>query len=165
MIAAVIAVLMLACGNTPVCTDAPLSDDAATALRAAAAQLDFVPRLPCTFDRAFAITSVFIDSLPGSPPQPRVHFVVTRRGERAFLLSETRASIPFSAIPLGSHWIRVSEGGVDVVGFAGPSGSGGDTAYLRWRTADVTFELAANLQPWLSEHDVQALATGLLRAQ
>ena len=49
-----------------------------------------------------------------------------------------------------------------MAGFAGPSGSGPDLAYLRWRLGGVTFELAATLSHWLTEPDVQAIAEALI---
>lgn len=141
-----------------------MSEGVAAALPSGAAQLDFVPQPPCTFDRAFIVTSVFTDVIPGSPPQPRINFVVSRQGQEAFVLSETPASVPFSAIPISTHRVRVTVENVVADGFAGPSGTGVDTAYLRWRTHDVTFELAATLRPWLTEGDVRSLAAGLIGA-
>jgi hypothetical protein len=129
---------------------------------AASTRLDFSPQRPCAFDVALSVTSVFVDTLPGSPPQPRINFVVTRGGEAAFVLSETRALVPFSAIPQGSRRIRVAAGRGVADGFAGPSGSGTDIAYLRWRLDDVTYELDATLRSWLTEADVRALAAGLM---
>ena len=73
--------------------------------------------------------------------------------------------MPFSAIPQGTHRLRAAGAGVTASGFAGPSGSGVDLAYLRWRTSGVTFELAATLHPWLTERDVRAIAEALITQQ
>ena len=86
----------------------------------------------------------------------------TGTATHAFVLSQTEAPVPFRAIPLGSHWLRVDAGGLLAEGFAGPAGTGDDIAYLRWRRGGVTFELAATLRPWLTERDVQDLAAGLM---
>ena len=100
--------------------------------------------------------------LPADPPLPRINFIVERRGERAFILSQTRALLPFTQIPQGTHRLRVAAGDAVADGFAGPSGSGPEIAYLRWRTAGVTFELAADLHPWQTERDLQAVAAALM---
>jgi hypothetical protein len=105
---------------------------------------------------------VLIDTLPGSPPQQRLNFVVKHGGREAFVLSQTRAAIPFSAIPQGSRRIRVTAGRGVADGFAGPSGSGADILYLRWRLDGVTHELAATLASWLTESEVRAIAAALM---
>lgn len=164
MIAALLAGILVACsGNAPVCREAQFTEAAAAAFPRASAPLDFVPQRPCAFNRAFIVTSVFTDMLPGTPPEPRINFVVSRQGEKAFLFSQTRAGMPFSAIPLSTHRIRVTVGSVVAEGFAGPSGTGVDTAYLRWRADEVTFELDATLGPGLSESALRVLAAGLMR--
>jgi len=129
---------------------------------AASARLDFPPQRPCAFDVALSVSSVFVDMLPGSPPQPRINFVVTRDSEGAFVLSQTRAPALFSAIPQGSRRIRVNAGRGVADGFIGPSGSGVEIAYLRWRLDDVTYELDATLRSWLTEEDVRAIAAALM---
>lgn len=162
-IVSMLATVLLSCGGEPaVCTETRLSDSASTALPAASARIDFTPQLPCTFGSSFLVTNVFVDELPGTPPQPRIHFAVTRHDETAFLLSETRALDAFSQIPLSTHRVRFTVGSVRVDGFAGPSGNDQDIAYLQWRVGDVTYELQATLYAWLSEQDVRALATALI---
>jgi hypothetical protein len=91
-----------------------------------------------------------------------VSFVVTRDGDDVFILSETRAAQPFSAIPQGTHRLQAMALGVVATGFAGPSGSGTEIVYLRWRVEGVTFELAGTLSPWLRERDVQTIAEALI---
>lgn len=100
--------------------------------------------------------------LPGSEPQPRIGFIVSRSGERTFILSETRAELPFTAIPQSTHRLNTTVSGVTASGFAGAAGTGEDIAYLRWRVGGVTYELSATLRPWLSERDVQTLAGALI---
>lgn len=78
------------------------------------------------------------------------------------MLSQTRALVPYTAIPRSTHRLQSSADGVTAAGFAGPSGSGTDIAYLRWRADGVTFELAATLGPWLTERDVVAIAEALI---
>ena len=158
-----VALLGAACaGELARCSDVPLAPSAERELAEAAATLDFEPRVPCTYRSGFSVRRVFADVLPGDPPQPRLNFSVERGRDRAFILSETRALLPFSAIPQGTHWLQASADGVTAAGFAGPSGSGEDLAYLRWRVDGVTFELAATLYPWLTEQDVQAIAEALM---
>ena len=100
--------------------------------------------------------------LPGDRPEPRISFTVARGDEHAYTLSQTRAELPFRAIPQGTHHLEAHAGGQVATGFAGPGGSGVDLAYLRWRRLGVTYELAATLRPWLDEEDVQALAVALM---
>ncbi len=158
--------LAAACAGEPAaCETLSLAPSVASELAEAGATLDFEPIAPCTYRSGFTVRRVFTDMLPGEPPQPRLNFAVERGGEDAFLLSQTRALVPFSAIPQGTHRLRASAAGVTASGFAGPSGSGVDLAYLRWRMSGVTFELAATLRPWLAERDVQAIAEALIRQQ
>lgn len=103
-----------------------------------------------------------MDTLPGEPPEVRVSFVVTRDGDDVFILSETRALQPFSAIPQGTHRLQAAALGVVATGFAGPSGSGTEIVYLRWRVEGVTFEFAGTLSPWLREREVQTIAESLI---
>jgi hypothetical protein len=79
------------------------------------------------------------------------------------MLSQTRAGLRFSAIPQGTHRIQFATDGVIAEGFAGPTGTGVETAYLRWRTAEVTYELTATLGTWLSEADLRSIAAALIR--
>lgn len=152
-----------ACGGGPrTCSPVALEREAEVVLAEEAAELDFEPRPPCVFRSRFLVQRVFLDVLPGDPPHPRVNFVVTHEGTDAFILSQTRAPQPFSAIPQGTHRLRVEAGEVVAAGFAGPSGGGSDLAYLRWRVSDVTFELAATLGPALTERDVQAIARAMI---
>jgi hypothetical protein len=161
-VAALIAAIACTGGSPSVCRLIDLSAKAAAAMPGASARLDFPPLRPCAFDVALSASSVFIDMLPGSPPQPRINFVVTRDAETAFVLSQTRALVPFSAVPQGSRRIRVNAGRGVAEGFAGPSGSGVEIAYLRWRLDGVTYELDATLRSWLTEEDVRAIAGALM---
>ncbi|MYD65702.1 MAG: hypothetical protein F4X26_06970 [Chloroflexi bacterium] len=118
---------------------------------------------PCAYEPELEVGNVFADALPEEGRQhPRVNFSVHREGEHGFLLSQTEATVPFLAIPLGSHRLQVEVDGRHAEGFAGPSGAGVDIAYLRWRRDGVTFELAATLRPWLTERDVQEIAAGMM---
>ena len=142
-----------------------LTPDARAALEVVAAQIDFTPVLPCGDGRGFVVTSVIGGTLPGTPPQRRVSFIAERSGERAYVLSETRAPVTFTQIPQSTHRLRVAAGEVVAEGFAGPSGSGGETAYLRWRIDGVTYELDATLGRALKETDVRQIAMAfMLRA-
>lgn len=159
----VLALVTAGCSGTPAtCSAIPLAADAERELANVAADLDFEPLPPCAFRSSFTVRRVFVDTLPGDPPEVRVSFVVTRAGDDVFILSETRAAQPFSAIPQGTHRVRAMALGVGATGFAGPSGSGAEIVYLRWRVAGVTFELAGTLSPWLTERDVQAIAEALI---
>lgn len=126
------------------------------------AQTDFTPQRPCAARAGYRVQRVALDQLPGG--SPRLHFSVEWRGDPAFLFSQTRALVPFSQIPQGTHRLRVTSGGITADGFAGPSGSGGDIAYLRWRAGEVTSELSATLHTWLTEGDIKELAAGLIAA-
>lgn len=152
-----------ACGARGPCADIELSPEAARSL----AELDRSSAFPimraCAYEPEFTVGRVFEDRLPEQGQHfPRVNFSVHREGDHAFVFSQTEARVPFRAIPLGSHWLRVDAGGLIAEGFAGPAGTGDDIAYLRWRHDGVTFELAATLRPWLTERDVQDLAAGLM---
>ena len=162
-VASLLVAASAACGERGPCADIELSPEAARSL----AELDRSSAFPimraCAYKPEFTVGRVFEDSLPEQGRQyPRVNFSVHRDGEHAFVLSQTEARVPFLAIPLGSHWLRVDAGGLIAEGFAGPAGTGDDIAYLRWRYDGVTFELAATLRPWLTERDVQDLAAGLM---
>ena len=119
---------------------------------------------PCSFNSQLKVTRVFEDVLPEMGTRfPRVNFSVRRGDTPAFILSQTQAIVPFTAIPQGSHRLRASAGGLLADGFAGPAGTGDDIAYLRWRRGGVTFELAATLRPWLTERDLQDVAEALMQ--
>lgn len=146
------------------CRDAPLSADAAAALPAIERRAPFPLTRPCALAPGFEVASVFGDTLPeGGARHPRFHFLVRRGEERAYTLSQTGAAAPFRDIPLGSRRLRAAAGGLVASGFAGPAGTGGEIAYLRWRRDGVTHELAAALRPWLTERDVRAIAAALMR--
>jgi hypothetical protein len=158
-----VGVVVVACGGSAVCRDLGFS---ATAQRDFAELSRTTPSHwtpPCAFDSALEITGVFVDMLPGAQAQPRMSFVVTRSGTPAFIFSQTTAEIPFSAIPQGTHRLRVQAGSILAEGFAGPSGTGSDTAYLRWRDESFTFELSAVLSAWQRESNIVSLARGLMK--
>lgn len=158
-----LAAVTLACSGAPAsCADIPMEEAVAAEQRTAASGLDFSPLAPCSSDGSLRVERVFVDTLPADPPLPRINFIVERRGERAFILSQRRAPLPFTQIPQGAHRLRVTAANAVADGFAGPSGSGPELAYLRWRTAGITFELAADLHPWQTERDVQATAAALM---
>ena len=152
-----------ACVSRGPCTDIELSPDAAGELADLERSSAFPIARACAYEPEFTVGRVFEDSLPEQGRQfPRVNFSVHRDGDHAFVLSQTEATVPFRAIPLGSHHVQVEVDGRFAEGFAGPAGTGDDIAYLRWRRDGVTFELAATLHPWLTEHDVQDLAAGMM---
>jgi hypothetical protein len=160
--AVLLATLLAACGQSSAqCVDVPLSEAASAALASAEGELDFEPQLPCAFGRGFLLTSVLVDRVQGG--QPRISFLVQRHGERAFVLSQTRAEMRFTAIPQGTHRLRVAAPGVVTDGFAGPSGTGTDSAF-RWRVDGITFELDALLGRRLSGREFRQLAEGMMRA-
>ena len=161
--ACVLAAAALGCGSPGPCEDIALSPDAASALAELEHDSAFAIARPCAYEPEFEVGSVFADALPeGGRQHPRVNFSVHRDGEHGFLLSQTEATVPFLAIPLGSHRLQVEVDGRYAEGFAGPSGAGVDIAYLRWRRDGVTFELAVTLRPWLTERDVQEIAAGMM---
>ncbi len=154
----------LACAGGPAtCVDASFAHEAQTAFDAVANGIDFVPVIPCGYSPDLVISSVTASALPGTPPPRRVSFIVEQSGERLYVLSETRAPVTSSAIPQSTHRLRLVVEDVVAEGFAGPSGSGGETAYLRWRTADITYELDATLGRALSETETQQIAAALMR--
>lgn len=161
--ACIVAAAALGCGSRGPCEDIALSPEAFRALAELEDASSFPVARPCAYEAEFEVGRVFADALPEAGRQhPRVNFSVHRDGEHAFLLSQTEATVPFLAIPLGSHRLQVEVDGRYAEGFAGPSGAGVDIAYLRWRRDGVTFELAATLYPWLTERDVQGLAAGMM---
>lgn len=155
--------LAAACASEKTCSEVPLSPDAAETLDAIEDRIDFAVARPCAFESGLEVTGVSEDSLPEQGVRhPRVNFVAGRDGRHAFTLSQTRAVVAFRAIPTGSHWLRVSAGGLSAEGFAGPTGAGVDLAYLRWRRDGVTFELQATLGRQLTEEGVQEIAAALM---
>ena len=163
------ALIALACGEAgPRCAPLPLTAEAAGQLDEARATVGFEVVRPCSTVPGLRGERAWVDRLPGQPPQPRVHLLVERRGEHVFTLSQTRAEVPFSAIPQGTHPVRVvvERPGAEALraaGFAGPSGSGPQIAYFRWRRDGVTFEVAATLRPWLTEADLLRLVEAWLQ--
>ena len=158
------AAVLAACASEATCNEAPLSAEAAEALDGIERRVDFALVRPCAFESGLEVASASEDSIPEQGVRhPRVNFVVDREGRHAFTLSQTRALVPFRAIPLGSHWLRVQVGELSAEGFAGPTGAGVELAYLRWRRDGVTFELLATLHRRLTEQDVQDLAEALMR--
>jgi len=156
-------VFVSSCSGGPArCSAIRFAEAADADLHESAATLDFEPLPPCAFRSGFEVVRVFVAMLPGSQSQPRISFIVSRNGERAFILSETRAEVPFTAIPQSTHRLTTSVSGVTASGFAGPAGTGEDIAYLRWRVGGVTYELSATLRPGFTEHDVQKLAGALI---
>lgn len=158
-----LALIGMACsGSTATCVDAALTLEARAALDIESGRIDFTPLLPCGVGRGFVVSSVVSDTLSGAPPQRRLSFIVERNGERSYVLSETRAAVTSSQIPQGTRHLSVSAGPVVADGFVGASGSGGEMAYLRWRTDGVTYELDATLGRALDEADVRQIAMALM---
>ena len=153
-----LAILASSCAGSPTCSAVPVTRAAQGQLAAAREQIDFAIVEPCAFGARLRVERVLVDTLPGQPVQPRVTFIVESNGERAFIFSETRAMLPFSAIPQGTQRLTVQRAGVSARGFAGPSGDGGDISYLRWRIGGVTFELFAALESWQTLRDIELLA-------
>ena len=158
-----LALIGMACsGSTAACVDVVLTPEARAALHVESGQIDFVPVLPCGTGRGFIVSVVVSDVLSGAPPLRRLSFVVERNGERSYILSETRAAVTSTQIPQGTRRLSVSVGAVSAEGFTGSSGSGGEMAYLRWRTDGVTYELDASLGRALDEADVRQIARALM---
>jgi len=161
----VMALMGFACASAPAtCSDVRLTPEAERGLEAAAAQVDFGPALPCAFGEGFMVTSVIVDRLPGVQPRARISFIVDfTAGGRAYVLSQTRVAVTSAQIAQSTHRVRVtSEAGVVAEGFSGPTGSGGDATYLRWRSDDITYELDATLGRRLTDADVQRIAAALM---
>jgi hypothetical protein len=131
-------------------------------LAEAQASVDFGLVPPCGRDSLLTVTGVHTDLMPGDSAQPRVTFIVSRGDDIAFTLSETRARMPFTAIPQGTRRLVVDREDVLAEGFTGPSGSGSEISYLRWRTGEVTFELSATLRHWQTLADVQFVAAAII---
>lgn len=162
IIAALTAVGMACSTGAKTCVDVILTPEVSQAVVAESGRLDFDPVLPCGAGRGFIVSSVAIDALPGAPSERRISFIVERNGERAYVLSETRVPIVSTQIPQGTRRLKVSAGPVVAEGFVGASGSGGEMAYLRWRTDGVTYELDATLGRAVDEADVREIATALM---
>ena len=163
------AALALACNSQPAtCDELPLTPETTEQLATASTAVDFAPQLPCAYRNDLEVTRIFDNSVGSAP---RINFLVERRGERTFIYSQTQGEVPFVAIPRSTHNIATSAtnaagDGVTASGFAGPTASeagGGDTiAYLRWRTNNITHELAAVLTPWFDEQDTLNTAAALI---
>ncbi len=162
-IVAALAAIGTACSTGAMtCVDAVLTSEVRQAVAAESGSLGFDPVLPCGTGRGFIMSSVAIDALPGASSGRRISFIVERNGERAYVLSETRAAITSSQIPQGTRRLSVPAGPVVADGFVGASGSGGEMAYLRWRTGGVTYELDATLGRAVDEADVRQIAGALM---
>lgn len=160
---AALAVAGIACSSAgSMCVEVPLTREARTTLAVESGRVDFVPLLPCGIGRGFAVTSVFVDALPGTPPGQRISFIVERNGEPSYVLSETQTAVTSTQIPQGTHRLSVSNGQVVADGFTGMSEGGGELAYLRWRTGGVTYELDATLGRALDEGEVRKIAAALM---
>lgn len=163
LLAAAAALLLAACSGSPAtCSPIPLAVEAEEQQAAARAALTFEPVPPCSVRSDLEVVRVLEGSVPAQPPEPRISYIVDRRGERAFTLSETRAELPFRAIPPNTEHLRAGAGEVTAAGFAGTASGGDEIAYLRWRIDGVTYELAATLYPWLTPSDVQTIAAALI---
>ena len=162
MAALALAILASSCAGSPTCSAVPVTETAQGQLAAVREQIDFALIEPCALGARLRVERVFVDTLPGEPVQPRVTFIVESNGERAFIFSETRAMLPFSAIPQGTQRLTVQRAGVSARGFAGASDDGGEISYLRWRIGGVTFELFAALESWQTLRDVELLAAALI---
>lgn len=158
-----LALLGMACApRAAICTDVAWAPEARRTAETESGGLGFPPLFPCGTGRGFVVASVVVDALPGTPAQRRISFIVERNGERAYVLSETRTPIASTQIPQGTRRLKVSAGRVVAEGFVGASGSGGEMAYLRWRTDGVTYELDATLGRAVEEADVRQVAKALM---
>ena len=162
VVCAVAAVLAIACAERAAPGPVPFTAAAERGWAEANGRLDFRAVRPCSESDELRVSAVFVEDFPGSRPAPRVHVVVQRRGERLFILSETRALVPFTAIPQSTRRLEVRAGGAEAAGFVGPSGSGPETAYLRWRKDEVTYELNATLGGWFTLRRFERLAAATM---
>jgi hypothetical protein len=167
VVAIAIVAVALACGSARSdhpCTAIAFADGIATDWAQARDAIDFEPSRPCARDGRLLVVAVIVDRMPaeGGGFVPRVSQVVARDGEQQFVFSETRAPVPFFAIPNGTRSLVVDLAGKaePARGFVGTSPSGSAIAYLRWRADDVTRELAATLHPVFTEADLVALVRG-----
>ncbi len=159
----IVTALTAACGGQPtICASLRFSEAATDQYAETRETLEFSPTLPCSFRSDIEVVRVLGSVVPAGSPQPQISFVAERRGERGFIFSATRAEVPFTDIPQGTHWLRIASGEVIASGFSGPSGGGEEIAYLRWRIDGVTYELAATLRPWLTEDDIRLIARALM---
>ncbi len=160
--------LVLACaGSQPgACRVLPLSAEQEQEWQHLSARLDFVPQRACGPD-GMRVARLFVDTVPGGEGfEPRFNQVVEHRGSRAFVFGQSQAMLAFAAIPEGTRWVRPEELGGDsgIRGFVGPSGSGGDIAYLRWRRGGVSSELSASLSPSFTYADLLRFARAMAAA-
>jgi len=163
LLAVTAALLVAACGGAPAaCSPIPFPAEVEDQQAAAREALTFEPVPPCSVRSDLAVVRVLKGITAARPPEPRISYIVERRGERAFTLSATRAELPFRAIPRNTEHLRAGAGKVTAAGFAGTASGGDEIAYLRWRIDGVTYELAATLQPWLRPADLQTIAVALI---
>lgn len=156
-------VLITSCAGDPsTCRELPFTPKAEHSLGLARDSVKFTLVPPCAHLSRLEVSLVIIDQLPGNTVEPRVTFVVERQGQRAFLLSETRALVSFTQIPQGTSPLRITSGDVVADGFIGASGSNIEIAYLRWRVSGVTHELAATVHDWQGHEEIVRLATALM---
>lgn len=159
------ALLALACSSqSTTCDELPLSPETSEQLATTSTAVDFAPQLPCAYRDDLEVARVF-DNRVGSAP--RINFLVERRDERVYIFSQTQGEVPFLAIPRSTHNIAVTAttAAGDLVtasGFAGPTQGGDNIAYLRWRTNNITHELATILTPWFDEQDTLTTAASLI---
>lgn len=102
-----LAVIAWSCGSPARCAEIAASPDAQQQLIEAQGGVDFALQQPCGYDSRLIVASVHTDLVPGDPPQTRVTFVVVRGDDRAFMLSETRALLAFTAIPQSTRRVAL----------------------------------------------------------
>lgn len=158
-LALAVALILVACSGAPAsCRELPLTAVAASEEREAVARVDFAPRRPCAFVSGLRVRSVFVDVLPEAGGLARLSYLAEGPGGASFTFSRTRAELPFRAIPQGSRHVRVAAAGATAEGFVGPSGTGVEFAYLRWRHDGVTAELVATLRGRLTLGELERIA-------
>ena len=160
-----IAMVVLACaGSQPgECRVLPLTAEQQQEWQQLSATLDFLPQRACGLD-GMRVARLFVDTVPGGDAfEPRFNQVVEHRGARAFVFGQSRAMLAFAAIPEGTRWVQLDDVDADpgIRGFVGPSGSGGDIAYLRWRREGLSSELSASLSPSFTYADLLRLARAM----
>lgn len=162
---------MIACGSTgsAPCSPIQFAEGVDAQWTRAASAVDFAPTRPCARDGQLRVTAAFVDTAPaeGGGFVPRISQTVARDGAQVFVFSETRAPVPFRAIPDGTRSLVVALEGVaePARGFVGTSPSGAAIAYLRWRRDNVTGELAATLRPVFTEVNLVALVRDTVAAR
>jgi hypothetical protein len=170
---AALALVAGGCAGAPArCRELPLAAAAVAQEQEASSRVDFALQRPCAHAPGLEVWSVVVDALPaaqaGGAPELRATYLVAGRGGGAgggsLALSRTRAELPFRAIPQGSRHLRVAGLAASAEGFVGPSGSGGDYAYLRWRHAGLTSELSASLGGRVTLRELEQVAAALLGA-